>query len=269
MRLFRSIGCAALFVVPVFVNANSAGERLEVNGRTFTLGRIVYEEQFETDDPAFWVEGNEDRVRLEGGRLILDSNHPEDRVSTVFIDREFSGDLYFEYEAEVLASDTAAGYPEPRDVNNLNTFLYYSDPTGRDLKETRASRMDAAYSHYHDLNGYIVTFLNGYMPEARKKARDPNYEIEFVKNIARIRMRENPGFALRNEVFAEKSERGRVYRMQFIFAGNSLYFFVDDEFQLSFKPSPEKRVNKGYFAFRTYATEMAVDNFVVRRVEAE
>lgn len=244
-------------------------EILRAGEKKLIPGKVVFEERFDSAEPAVWVEGSRDRVEVEEGRMIMDSNDPEDLVLTVFVDRWFEGDLYFEYEAEILASDTAAVLPEPRDANNINTFLYYADPAGRDLKETRGERADAAYKRYHELNGYIVTFINGYILEVREKMRNPEHVIALEKNTARIRLRENPGFTLTNESFAEESVSGRVYRMQFVFAEGELYFFIDGKFQLSFRPSPEKRVDEGYFAFRTYATEMAVDNFVAREVSVE
>lgn len=241
---------------------------LRVGERTFKLGEVVYRENFDSPDPSIWVEGNPARVTVEEGRLIMDSNHPGDHVSTVFVGREFEGELYFEYEAEILASDTAAGFPEPRDVNNLNTFIYYSDPAGRDLKATRDDRADGAYKHYHNLSGYIVTFLNGHIAELREKELNPEHEVTVEEHTGRIRLRENPGFVLKEETFAEKSVRGRVYRMQFVLAEEEFFFFIDGKFQLSVRPSADKLVDRGYFAFRTFSTKIAVDNFAVRKVSA-
>lgn len=253
----------------LYAEETQGGEFLRAGERTFQLGETIYREDFDSGSSSIWVEGNPDRVKVENGRLIMDSNSPDDRVSTVFVDREFENELYFEYEAEILASDTAAGFPEPRNVNNLNTFLYYSDPAGRDLRATKDERADGAYRHYHELRGYIVTFLNGHIAELREKALNPEHAVTVEENTGRIRLRENPGFVLKNEAFAEESVGGRVYRMQFVFAGGELFFFIDGRFQLSFRPSPDKRVERGYFAFRTFSTKIAVDRFVVRKVSVE
>lgn len=241
-------------------------QQMQVQERTFLLGETTYREDFDSGEPDVWVEGNPERVWLENGRLVLDSNDPEERVLTVFIDQRFEGNLYFEYEAEILNSNTAAGFPEPRDANNINTFLHYSDPAGSDLKDTRQDRMDGAYRHYHELSGYIVTFLNGYIAELRERERNPDHPVEIEENTGRVRLRENPGFVLREEAFRERSVAGRVYRMQFIYFEGELFFFVDDRFQLAFKASEENRPDEGYFAFRTFATEIAVDRFRVREV---
>lgn len=244
--------------------SGASADRLEAEGRTFLLGESVYEENFETPEaPGYWVEGDSTQVWVESGRLILDGNVEGTPVVTVFIDQEFEGDLYFAYEAEVLASNTASGYPEPRNVNNLNTFVHYSDPAGRDLKETRGERADGGYAHYHKLNGYIVTFLNGYMANRREES-----EMLLEVDTGRIRLRENPGFVLRKEAFQEKSVEGRPYQLQFIYHQGEFLFFIDDVFQLSFTASKTHRFDRGYFAFRTFATKMAVGQFEVRKIKS-
>ncbi len=239
-------------------------DRLVAEERIFGLGKTVFEEDFDRAEGArYWVEGNSEQVWVENGRLVLDGNVAGSLVVTAFIDREFEGDLCFSYEAEVLASDTAKGYPEPRDVNNLNAFIHYSDPEGRPLKETRGERADGGYRHYHELNGYIVTFLNGHMAKTREEP-----ETVMERNTGRIRMRENPGFVLRKEAFQEQSVAGRRYLLQFIYYQGELLFFIDGEYQLGFRASEDRRFDKGHFAFRTYATKMAVDNFEVREIDS-
>jgi hypothetical protein len=240
-----------------------SGIELPAGERVLLLGEPIYRENFEQEQ-GYWVEGNPAHAHLQDGRLILDGNVPGEPVVTVFIDREFSGNLYFEYEAEILASDTAPGFPPPADVNNLNTFLYYSHPSA-DLKQTAPERADGAYRHYHDLNGYIVTFLNGHIAQLREKLQGQG-EVTVSPKTGRVRMRENPGFVLKAEEFRERSEIGRRYKLQFAYLDGELFFFIDDQLQLSFAASPDRRFGRGYFAFRTFATRMAVDSFEVRNV---
>jgi len=255
--------------VLVLLAAASAGgaphEELQIEHRRFQPGAEVFRGDFDAAE-TFWVEGNPERVWVEGGRLILDGNVEDEPSVTVFVDREFTGNLCFSYVAEIRASDTARGFPEPRDVNNLNTFLYYRDPAGRDLKETREERRDAAYSHYHAMGGYVVTFLNGHIAE-RREAKRSGAVISIPPNTGRVRLRENPGFGLRAEKFSEKSEQGRKYLLQFVYVDGELLFFIDGQFQLGFVASPEKRSDRGYFAFRTFGTRMAVDSFRVQHVK--
>jgi chemotaxis protein MotB len=90
--------------------------------------------------------------------------------------------------------------------------MFYSDPAGIPLYETRAARETADYKLYHQLNGYILTFLND-----RDGIDDRNYQ---GSGNARFRFRCCPGFKLVKEerlehmVNIERKERGVLMRIK-------------------------------------------------------
>jgi hypothetical protein len=134
-------------------------------------------ESFDHGMADWWAEGGE-RVWIEDGRLHVRADAPAvagGGVATVWSRRPLPSDFEIELDAHVIASST--------EVNNINLFFCYSDPSGRSLYSTRESRHSAAYNLYHQLNGYIATFV--------KEAGE-----------ARIRLRRNPGFSL----LAEQTE---------------------------------------------------------------
>ena len=115
---------------------------------------VLYEENFDalpdgSPPPSdWWVEGGE-RVRVESGRLYVSANPPAGAapgcVCTVWNRNVLRGDLRVEFDACVVASTI--------DANNINLFLYYCDPSGAPLYDTRAGRASAEYGLYHRLNG--------------------------------------------------------------------------------------------------------------------
>ena len=117
-----------------------------------------------------WVEDGKLYVRANaGGEIARDRSNVQNYVATVWNKTRFPGNIRIEFDVHVVAA--AQGH------NNINFFFLYSDPSGKPLYETRASRANADYKFYHSLNGYIVTFLQGkgkqikYHPDGSPKAR--------------------------------------------------------------------------------------------------
>lgn len=216
-------------------------------------GNVILEETFDaTPDgelPAgWWVEGGE-KVEVRDGRLHIKSD-PAERsapgfVCTVWNETELPGDVRVEFDAEVTGSSFAA--------NNINFFLLYSMPDGASLYETRDERADADYRKYHDLNGYIFTYLNDYQAAGGK------YEDGTTK--ARFRMRKCPGFKLVDETFDYRNRLGEVYRVMIEKRGGKLTFSVDGTCYLSWED--ETPYTSGLLAFRTFHTDLACDNLKV------
>ncbi len=196
----------------------------------------------------WWVEGGE-RVWEENGRLYVQADNPKvagGGVATVWSKTPVRGDFRLEVDAHVISSAL--------DVNNINLFFCYSDPSGKPLEETRETRRLAEYGLYHKLNGYIVTFLNdaeaagGRTPEGETKAR--------------IRIRRNPGFQLLAEKFDSHCRAGRTYRLGVRKRGGSIRFSVDGRELLA--ASDEKPWGAGWFGLRTFRTKLWWDNIRLR-----
>jgi len=142
----------------------------------------------------FWIEGANE-AWVEDGWLYqnADPDHAAGLVhSTAWLKRSLPCNVAIAMSAEVLGSSVGA--------NNINLFLAYSDPSGTPLPESRVARRDGAYAHYHDLDGYIFTFLRDFRGLAPGRAdRIPK---------ARYRFRRCPGFELKVERFGERCEAG-------------------------------------------------------------
>ena len=201
----------------------------------------------------WWVEGGQ-RVWIEGGRLHVRANPKPgqgaaSRVCTVWYDREFGGDLRVEFDAHVVASE--------REVNNINFFFLYSDPTGEPLHASRETRASADYGYYHGLDGYIVTFLQDV---SNVEQRWPDGTPR-----ARLRLRRCPGFRLIDETFDYHCRSGVTYRVAMTRRGTRLSYAVDGVVYAEAEdPEPLER---GLIGLRTFYTELWWDNIEVTALE--
>ncbi len=188
----------------------------------------------------WWIEGGE-RVWVEEGRLYVKSDPDQEgapgSVCTIWNDTLISGDVRVEFDAQVIASSP--------DVNNINFFLFYSDPGGKSLYETRDSRSSGAYRFYHDLNGYIFTFLNGRNDEG----------------TARIRMRRCPGFELLTETYDYHCRKAVTYHITITRRGGEIRFAVDGKDHLIGRD--ESPWEFGLLGLRTFRTDLWWDNIRV------
>lgn len=230
----------------------------EDDSKAAAAGTVLFAEDFEhcgTQLPeGWWAEGGE-KVWVEDGKLHIRANAEgtiaRDRsnvsgyVCTVWNRTVFKGDVQIEFDAHILAS--VGG------VNNINFFFCYSDPAGRSLFETRASRAGADYNLYHQLNGYIVTFLQG-----QERIRD--YHPDGTAK-ARFRMRRCPGFKLINENHAHHCMQDRTYHITVAKRGGRISYAVDGTvYAEAVDPEP---LTEGIIGLRTFRTELWWDNFRV------
>ncbi|MEE9376879.1 MAG: DUF1961 family protein [Candidatus Lokiarchaeia archaeon] len=192
----------------------------------------------------WWYEGSK-AISIENGYLRMDANPDNSgenyNVSTVWLNKEFSGDLKIEVDAHILKSNG--------NQNNINLFFNFSDSSGEPLIKTKMSRVDGLYSKYHSstLKGYIFTYLANGNPD-----------------IARFRFRDCPGFNLIKENNGYENRIGRTYHLKIIKRGNSIQFFVDGKNYLNVIDNvfnPENK--KGFFGFRTWKTELWWDNLKI------
>jgi len=196
----------------------------------------VIDEDFSRGMGGWWTEGGE-RVEVVDGRLDVRADNPQapgGGVATVWCRTPHPADFALELDAHVVSSSL--------DANNINLFLSYADPSGRPLEETREARRNAGYNLYHQLTGYIITFLND--PEGAGRAR--------------VRIRRNPGFRLLAETFAYHCRKGVTYHLGVVKRGGEIRFSVDGrELLRATDPQP---LGGGLLGLRTYRTCLWWDN---------
>jgi hypothetical protein len=204
----------------------------------------IYSDQFDSFDN-YWAEGGQ-AAWVADNRLYhkADPHIPVDGavgdeggVSTIWCRTPFPADVEIRVKACVVSSQFGA--------NNINLFLSYTPRAGETLWDTRDQRADGDYAHYHDLEGYIYTFI-----------RDWKYTggIEGEDLPARYRMRRCPGFNLLTEKREGLCEQEKVYDLKIRKQGGQLSFIVDGQLMLeAIDPTP---LGGGYFGFRTFRTEL-------------
>lgn len=211
---------------------------------------VIFEEDFESGFDGWWCEGS-DKVYVEDGRLYIEANGGETRkegFSTVWCKTPIAAEnVHVEFDAYVIESREK--------VNNVNFFLNYSRPDSRGIFETREERLDGEYTNYHNLNGYIFTYL-------KEQNAKPEPGDEFAK--ARVRIRRCPGFKLIKENFAYNAEAKKKRQIEIIKRENRLTFKVDGK-TLSEISDPNPW-DEGYFGLRTYMTSLWVDNIRVTEI---
>ncbi len=208
-------------------------------------------EDFEHGMDNWWVEGGE-RVWVEDGRLHVKADAPADSggayVATVWCRTPIEGNVRIEFDAHVVSSSTG--------VNNINFFMFFSDPAGTPLYDSRADRADAAYASYHVLNGNIITFLNAPAAEAMPEGEAPP---------ARIRIRHCPGFELLAETYNYRCRQGETYHVEIERRDDFIRFSVDERYLLGVRdPDPWP---SGLIGLRTFRTYLWWDNIRVTRLQ--
>jgi hypothetical protein len=195
----------------------------------------------------WWVEGGH-QVQVKDGRLYVNAdptNNSEGGVCTVWCKKPFPGDVRVAFDAHVVESSS--------EVNNINFFLCYSDPSGRPLYETRDRRKTAKYSLYHKLNGHIFTYLRD---RGRSGGANPDGSAK-----ARFRIRRNPGFNLLDEAFDYHCEKGTTYHVVLTKTGGNLSIAVDGKVYC--RATDEQPLEGGLLGLRTYRTHLWWDNIKV------
>lgn len=208
-------------------------------------GRLLIDEGFSHPDSLehWWVEGCE-KVWVEDGRLFVraEGQDNEGGSGTIWCKTPHPSDFTLEYDARVLSSSTH--------VNNINLFFSFSVPGGQGLYETRASRASGRYKLYHELNGYIITYLNDADAEG---GRHPDGSTK-----ARHRLRREPGFELLTERFERHCQAGITYHFRVVKRGGLITFEVDGEKRIEFTdPQPW---GGGHLGLRTFRSLLWWDN---------
>ncbi len=208
--------------------------------------RILHSEEFNRSKlPGdMFIEGSQ-KVKVENGRLIVDAIQQvqgDIGMCTIWLNKEFSGDLKVEFDACVLSS--------PGDKNNINFFFLFSDSSEKSLLETTGDRKNANYKKYHKLDGYVFTYLANGNPDT-----------------ARFRLRDDRGFHVLQENFDYECRQNKIYRIAVTKIGNKLTYSVDGKTFLDCIDDKYNDVhNKGLIGFRTWKTKLWWDNIKVSQL---
>ena len=121
--------------------------------------------------------------------------------ATVWLNRSFEGSIRVEFDAHVIDSFNKA--------NNINFFLFFSDPSGENLYYTREERSDGRYPRYHCPVGKAHLYCT--------ERKLEGYILTFVANgndrMARFRLRDVPGFNLLAENNVYENRKGITYKI--------------------------------------------------------
>ena len=210
-----------------------------------TPNDILWKETFDYPDgelpEIYWSEGC--KATIKEGRLVVDADTIGHRCSTIWLDKEFSGNISVEFDAYIISSKDFA--------NNINFFFMYSDPSGQHLRQSAPKRKTADYGFYHDLNGYIFT----------------NVSNDGSKLNARYRMRSNPGFKLVKEVNIGKSKIGETIHIKITKKNNRIQYWADNQKILDVTADKTAPVHeRGLMGFRIWHTSVWLDNLIVKRM---
>lgn len=215
----------------------------DVSARLILLGVLACSlgaEDFSAGMRDWWSEGGE-RVWVEDGRLHVRADDPKvegGAVATVWWKIPHGGDFELEFDAHVVSSSI--------DTNNINLFFSYADPSGTPLEASKADRRDAKYERYHELNGYIVTFVND-------------------GGQRRVRIRRNPGFRLLGELFGGSAALGVTRHVVVRKRGGEISVAIDGKPVLTARDA--KPLGGGLLGLRTFRSWVWWDNIVLRRVD--
>lgn len=239
-----------VLMLTVWIAGALAGEARPGDGQGVTdaedKGTLMIHEDFSDGMDNWWREGLEG-AWVEDGRLHMKADPTdadEPTAGTVWHRTPISGNVRIEMKAHVVSSTIGA--------NNINLFLFYSDPEGTPLYDTRDARSDGGYAHYHELSGYIITFLRN-----RHAADSPDGDAP-----ARFRLRRCPGFELVDQLSNPMSVKpGRTYNLTITRKRGKITFAVDGERYLKWEdPEP---LRKGLLGLRTFRTHLWWDDIRV------
>ena len=249
-----SAGCGLVRRRPPLAGEATTMRTLVLDDTTLEL-KTLYEDDFRSDS-GHWVGEGTPLVTLTNGRLSIDAVRGEPHVATVWCDIPFQGDTVIEYTAQVEPTVNADGHGE----TNLNFFVYASGPGGESVLATRDTRT-GAYREYHQLNNYILTYLN-----SDKNDRSPIHG-EHGPLFTRVRFRKDPGFGLLHEAWLQPIvEKGRDYRFTIVIEGARMRFCVDGRKVIDHTDTAPLH-RQGHHAFRTWMSHISVSHFRVSAIQ--
>ena len=222
------------------VMSMTAAETVRVGGEVFNVSLLAADD-FAGNLDHWVVEGNA-TVEVRDGRLQIAT--PDRGQATVWYRQPFAGDQLICFTARVLP---------PQQASNINFFFCASRPDGGDFFATART---GAYAEYHQINNYTMTFTG----QREGTANAPGY----------MRLRQNPGFHLRDENLAVKAEIETDYHIAIAKAGSLIRVFVNGQQTLRYDDvdatGQPQDLREGYAGFRTFWSRLWCDDFAVWRI---
>lgn len=214
---------------------------------------LLVHEDFSDGMARWWVEGGE-RTWVQDNLLHMRADptaRGDGQVATAWLRQDLPADVRVSFDAHVISSS--------REVNNINVFLHFSDPDDTPLYDSRRNRESGAYELYHELNGYIITFL--------ADKREESLALPEGERPARIRIRRCPGFELLAETYAYNNVAGRTYHVEIEIQGGEIVFSVDGNELLRAQDSNPHQ--GGLLGLRTYRTHLTWSDIKATRLQTE
>ncbi|OQB15586.1 MAG: Endoglucanase precursor [Firmicutes bacterium ADurb.Bin193] len=205
-----------------------------VNGKQ---KKLLYENYFDSDTGEFVLEAQGNGTySIKDGKLYFGGL---EGGSTLWLKRNFEGDIYICYEAKVLEPDIAG---------NLNFFFMARDLKGGNVWETKHS---GRYEEYHKTcNTYITTFV-----KKQPQKGEPGH----------ARIRKDPGFALLAERMDFYTVPNKDYFIEIIKIGQNIEYRVNGEtVTTAVDPNP---YNSGAIGFRTWCSNCEFNSLKVYALE--
>ncbi len=253
MRLatFLTMLCAVIFLTGTFIPAASAATVHSDNFNTHTGSLNDGNEHH-----GYWFEGADSGATagFVNGRLLVDATGANEEA-TVWLNKVLTGDVRIEFDAHIEAS--------PGNINNINSYLLFSDKTGASLYSTRARRSDGDIDEYGGgtnanapLRGYIITHVGSGTPN------NPRYRLRDVPP-------HNPVLHQVNDVV--HARQGHTYHIIIEKTGNRIKYTVDGTliFNVADTGGNNPVHNSGLFGFRTFETRLWWDNLVITDGDTE
>lgn len=207
-------------------------------------------------DGPWWLEGGRGITlsTMNGGCLTVavDANANTDesgRTATFWMGNKLPAEFVLTCEATVLESVNLA--------NNVNFFLHYKESEGDlPLIASRDSRSEAVYRDYHQLDGYIITWVNDwtYAHGTREEGMK-----------GRLRIRRCPGFELLAErLIPQASEIGRAYAVEITCSKRGIVVDIDGKWTLEARDDSLKDIVPGLLGLRTFSSRVEWSNLQVQ-----
>ena len=210
----------------------------------WTVGQVLFEQTFDDEDLDAWTAELESggEVTAEDGKLEIDVPGG----ASIWFEPLIEGPVLIEYEATVID----AGGPNDR-VSDLNCFWMARD--ARNEEDLFATKRSGKFADYNELKCYYVG-LGG----------NSNGTTRFRRYIGHPQRRPLlPEHDLTAERYMITPNVKQTIRL--IAADGQIEYWRDDE--NIFDYDDPKPYTSGWFAFRTVANHMTIDNFRVYRLE--
>ena len=213
---------------------------------------ILVIEAFDSGPPerelpaTWWFEGagSGATARIKRGRLHVDADNRKGQAGTAWLDLPLAGNLEVEFDVRVESAI--------EESNNVNFFLFFRDPDGVPLRETRDERASGSYRLFtrDRLVGLVMTHVaNGTPVNARTRLREvPPFE---------------PPLA---EFFGTDLTAGETYHIRIQVVDGHIRYFKNGRLLLEGEIKDFDHSIPGHLGFRTWQTELSWDNLIVRRI---